>query len=975
MPQEPDREPDKNQQKILDHDRGALLVTGAAGSGKTWTLRERFARLIAAGEDPERIALVVRSRAERQKTRQGLFARLRTSLPNLHVLTVHGLAFHVIGARFAALGYAEPPQILSATDQFARVQDLLASQQVADWPAYGRMLGLRGFADEIRQFLLRAQEALLLPDEIEKRATAEGLGGWNELARFYQQYLDVLAAENQVDFAGLVMQAARAVQDDPSPLFEHMLVDDYQDATFGTEALVVGLGAASFVVAGNIGAHVFSFQGSTDVPLSRFASAVPGTTQVELIDAHRAPEPASLEAWDFLHTSEEYAGVARELRRVHVEDGVEWQDLAVVIRRQGTHVGGLLRSLDNAGIPRALPETGLPLSTEPAAIPYVLALRWLARPGERDGLVESVLSSELAQLSPAAARGLVRAATGDGGSPADALGHSEGLTQDEAGRVESLRDTLVRAGNLASKSVLDAFRVLWRALDYSARLVANAEASPAGRRDLDAVVAFARGITRAGESGDASVDAFLLALEGGEYGAGLASPSQEHQTTAAVQVLTAHGTAGLEFDTVIVAGATEGNFPSLSRPEPMFDLASLDRRISQSERNRLRLEDERRLFRMMLARARRRVLFTVADSASDEKEASTRSRFVDELGVDWSRASSGTAGGFEGAAEPLSVAEAQSAWRRTLADLSAPAAERLASLAGLRALGADPATWWYQRDWTHSGAPLHDTIRTSYSRLDVLENCELQFVLGSELGLGSFSGYHAWVGKLVHKLIEDCENGLVERTLDALCAETDKRWRPSEFPSLAVSEEFRRLVTGRMLPHWMDQYGDTPALGREVGFSFEVDGATITGYIDRIGPILSGGNRITDYKTGKPDNAGPAESNLQLGIYWLAVGQSEELAEFRPVRAVELAFIKGDWRGNFVARKWQPSAKNAVQYEEGMLERVGGLIGRIRELNQTETYRPNPGASCMWCDFKKLCPLYPEGAPVFGFSEPAGANE
>src|SRR5207244_4789589 len=101
----------------------------------------------------------------------------------------------------------------------------------------------------------------------------------------------------------------------------------------------------------------------------------------------------------------------------------------------------------------------------------------------------------------------------------------------------------------------------------------------------------------------------------------------------AVQVLTAHGTAGLEFDTVIVADAVEGNFPSLSRPEPMFDLAVLEGARPQSVRNRLRLEDERRLFRVVVSRARRRVLVTASDPRPDEAVLTSRSRFVSELGV------------------------------------------------------------------------------------------------------------------------------------------------------------------------------------------------------------------------------------------------------------------------------------------------------------------------------------------------------
>ena len=47
------------------------------------------------------------------------------------------------------------------------------------------------------------------------------------------------------------------------------------------------------------------------------------------------------------------------------------------------------------------------------------------------------------------------------------------------------------------------------------------------------------------------------------------------------------------------------------------------------------------------------------------------------------------------------------------------------------------------------------------------------------------------------------------------------------------------------------------------------------------------------------------------------------------------------------------------------MERLTGLIGRIRELDELETYRPNPGADCFFCDFKPLCSLYPEGQPLF----------
>jgi hypothetical protein len=48
-----------------------------------------------------------------------------------------------------------------------------------------------------------------------------------------------------------------------------------------------------------------------------------------------------------------------------------------------------------------------------------------------------------------------------------------------------------------------------------------------------------------------------------------------------------------------------------------------------------------------------------------------------------------------------------------------------------------------------------------------------------------------------------------------------------------------------------------------------------------------------------------------------------------------------------------------------MRERLATLIGELRRLDRDEVYRPNPQADCFFCEFRSLCPLYPEGAPVF----------
>jgi superfamily I DNA/RNA helicase/RecB family exonuclease len=950
--------PDGDQQRVLDHGDGALLATGGAGTGKSTVLRERFARLIEEGADPERVAFVAGSVSARDAARSALLTRLSTSLPGLQVVTFHGLANRILRERFTELGYDEPPQVLGAAEQFAKVRELLANADPADWPAYGSLLQLRGFVDEVRQFLVRAQEEMRTPEDIAEAAERRGLAGWQELARFLGEYQDVLDDLDVVDFGALLQRAAKVASEGP-PLFDHLLVDDLQDTTLAAEAILKGLRAPDLVAAADPDAAVFTFQGMSRLPLDRFAETFPGMAAATLATNHRTPAPPQIEAWVTPHASEEHAAVARELRRLHVEDGIAWSEMAVVVRRQGAHLGGLLRALDDARIPRAVPERGLSLTAEPATRPYVLALRWLvADDPQREELVEPLLTSDVVGLSPATARGLLRTARAETGSIGGALDVDEWLTPEEAETVRAAREALAKASLFAGMSVQDAFRVLWEELPCSRRLVEAAGHEAEARRELDTVVTFANVVAEADDGADKSVQGFLESLDAGEHGPG--HSAWERSRPDAVRVLTAHGTVGREFDAVLVTGVSEGNFPSVHRAEPMFDLAVLDRVITNAERNRERLEEERRLFDTVLARARKRVVLVCADAHPDADELSVRSRFVHERGLTWTHA---PAGPFD---EPVSVREASASWRHQLATPDLPAWRRLAALEGITALGVDPARWWFQHDWTDTGRPLHEQVRVSYSRLSNLEACELMHVLGDELGLGRPGGYHAWVGKTVHKLIEETERGEIAKEPRAMVEALEARWRPQEFPSLAVSEAFRHLAREHMLRNWFETYGDKPALGIEQFFEFEFEGVLVIGYIDRIGPSVKDGTTITDFKTGKSDNAGPPEDSLQLGIYYLAVQEAEELAAFKPVRVVELAFLRGNWKTTQIQfRKMPINPRDEEEYQARMRERLAALIARKKELNAAEVYHPNPYANCRFCDFRTLCPLYPEGQPVF----------
>ena len=136
-------------------------------------------------------------------------------------------------------------------------------------------------------------------------------------------------------------------------------------------------------------------------------------------------------------------------------------------------------------------------------------------------------------------------------------------------------------------------------------------------------MAFSGAVAEAGSAAD--LEAFLASLDAGDRGPGFSA--WERRDADAVQVLTAHGAVGREFHTVTVVGAVEGNFPSLSRPEPMFDLRS-----TGPSRSRTATAPSGRaaLLRSVVGRARHRVVLMASRAHADE--ASTGSRFVEELG-------------------------------------------------------------------------------------------------------------------------------------------------------------------------------------------------------------------------------------------------------------------------------------------------------------------------------------------------------
>ncbi|MGW9431221.1 ATP-dependent helicase [Streptomyces decoyicus] len=304
------------------------------------------------------------------------------------------------------------------------------------WPDELRAcLTTRGFADEVRAVLARSRELGLGPDALGAFARRTGRPDWSAAADFLAEYLDVLDGQGVLDYAELVHRAVLLaertdVADRLAAAYDAVYVDEYQDTDVAQVRLLRALagnhGATAapgspgrtLVAFGDPDQSIYAFRGADVNGILDFPEtfrrgdgtpapvAVLGTSRrsgagllaatrllarrmpltrlpAQKVRAHREPVPVRdggrVEVYTYPTPGAELDNVADILRRAHLEDGVPWREMAVLVRAGGRSLPGVRRALTSAGVPLDIDGDDLPLRHEPAVAPLLTALRAVAR--------------------------------------------------------------------------------------------------------------------------------------------------------------------------------------------------------------------------------------------------------------------------------------------------------------------------------------------------------------------------------------------------------------------------------------------------------------------------------------------------------------------------------------------------------------------------------------------------------------------
>ncbi|MFF0060567.1 ATP-dependent helicase [Streptomyces sp. NPDC005279] len=422
---------DATQRAVVDHGHGPLLVLAGPGTGKTTTLVEAVAARVAQGVDPERILVLTFSRKAAVELRDRMALRLGGSR-GPQATTFHSFCYALVRAHQDADLFSEPLRLLSGPEQDVAVRDMLAGQLDLEaeglarnhWPDELRAcLTTRGFADEVRAVLARSRELGLGPDSLARFAARTGRPDWGAAASFLAEYLDVLDMQGVLDYAELVHRAVLLAERTGSPYdaaypfpYDAVFVDEYQDTDPAQVRLLQALAGhgRTLVAFGDPDQSIYAFRGADvngilDFPDAfRHADGRPSQVSVlttsrrsgsdllaatrlltrrmplprlpsEQARAHREPAPVReggrVETYTFPTASTELDNIADILRRAHLEEGVPWHDMAVLVRAGGRTIPSVRRALTSAGVPLEIDGDDVPLRHEPAVSPLLTALR------------------------------------------------------------------------------------------------------------------------------------------------------------------------------------------------------------------------------------------------------------------------------------------------------------------------------------------------------------------------------------------------------------------------------------------------------------------------------------------------------------------------------------------------------------------------------------------------------------------------
>ncbi|WP_170929582.1 MULTISPECIES: UvrD-helicase domain-containing protein [unclassified Pseudomonas] len=305
--------PSKAQLDAAEAKERFVNVVAGPGTGKTTTLVHRITYLLNQGVPPNKIlVLTFTTRAAHELVERLRIANV-TGASQIWAGTFHALGLEFL-RKYHTL-FDLTPQIRIA-DDLQQVKMMVQELPKIELQYYRRLQNPYDWLPEVLGIISRLKEELVTPDDYANILAKlppmddETTRNRKDIELIYRAYEDALQREKWVDYTDLLVRLTRQAESNRPAiaqfvdLFEHVLVDEYQDVTHVMVELVKLLGSSTknLWVVGDIRQAIHHWRGASIQSLLKFEQAFVSGTSASIrrysLDVNRRSTPEILRVVD-----------------------------------------------------------------------------------------------------------------------------------------------------------------------------------------------------------------------------------------------------------------------------------------------------------------------------------------------------------------------------------------------------------------------------------------------------------------------------------------------------------------------------------------------------------------------------------------------------------------------------------------------------------------------------------------------------
>ncbi|MDE2116801.1 MAG: ATP-dependent helicase, partial [Patescibacteria group bacterium] len=673
------------QREAVDAIDGPVMVIAGPGTGKTTILTLRIANILKQTDTPpDAILALTFTESGVRAMRRKLAELIGPAAYRVRIHTFHSFANDIIKTYPDKFPRIIGSEHVEGLEQIALVERILALGadlggayeilRPKNDPAYyvSRIISaikdlkrddispdaLAGLVDAEEKRILSAPDLRHEKGKYAGRVKGayqdelDAVAKNREFCRAYVAYERALEEDRLYDFEDMIIEVVKRLSLDRDLCLRiqeeshYILADEHQDANIAQNKLLELVSSfhesPNLFIVGDDKQAIFRFQGASLESFMYFSKRSPTARRIELVDNYRShqtildaahalisnnPTPDGNPRTELISSSGEKAtpiecvalpDMESELEFVAaratelVKSGVPAREIAVLVRNN-RHAEGVERALSARGLPVAR-FADVDALDQPYAEAFFAVIRAALRPADSER-VGRALIAPFSGVDVIVASHALEEWRKDKGLLIDAL-----KSRPETKTFASL---LVRFARMAQGDpAVEAFERIAEESGFVRFLVSHDRARelvPLYAALLSSVVRFAE------RERAATLRDFVERLDHArEHGHSIASSFMPPE---GIQLMTAHGSKGLEFQYVFIVHATDGVWGG-NKQRRSFKLPPFARTTSGDES-----EDERRLFYVALTRAKKHAFITYAEHDAEGREL-TPSRFVLEIPED-----------------------------------------------------------------------------------------------------------------------------------------------------------------------------------------------------------------------------------------------------------------------------------------------------------------------------------------------------